>query len=66
MAHFYGYLHGRGTVTRTGHKTTGISARLESSSHTLDTRLYHQDGEDFAVVEIDGREVYRGPFAPPK
>ena len=64
MAHFYGYLTGgRGDVTRTGHKTTGISAQLKTWSAKLNVRLYHVDGEDRYAVDLEGRDGERKELA---
>ena len=54
MAHFYGYLTGgRGDVTRTGSRKSGITARLQTWTAKVRVRLYHVDGEDRYEVEID-------------
>lgn len=52
MAHFRGTLQGaRGQVSRLGHKSTGITAVLQSWNGAVRVELVHgDDGHDYCVV----------------
>lgn len=51
MAHFYGSMNGgRGETTRTGHKTTGMSAHLRGWNIGTRVQVVHRNGAD--VVEV--------------
>ena len=54
MSHFYGYLWGsRGTVTRTGGKDSGISAKIKSWSNTVEIGLENDtDNKDILHISI--------------
>lgn len=64
MSHFYGYLTGgRGTATRTGHKTTGISATLTTWGEGVEVRLYHDAGRDHFRVTRTSKSGREEPLA---
>jgi hypothetical protein len=53
MAHFYGILKGgRGEVTRTGHKTTGLETTAASHEGCVKVELWH-DEDGFDLVRVD-------------
>ena len=53
MSHFYGYLWGsRGTVTRQGHKTEGINARLKSWTNDINISLVDVNGKDKLIINM--------------
>jgi hypothetical protein len=59
MSHFYGRLNGAaGQATRTGSRSSGISATVRTWSGDLDTRLWHgpaavgSEGADFANIDL--------------
>ena len=69
MAHFYGTLQGgRGRVTKTGNKTTGLSTVAASWEGAVEVNLSHKDGRDMVEVRFRpwrgaGAEglIYKGP-----
>jgi len=53
MAHFYGWLKGnRGTVTRVGSKSSGITATIRSWNNKVEVLLMDKNGEDHLILII--------------
>lgn len=71
MAHFRGTLQGtRGEASRLGTKSSGLRVEAASWQGKVVTKLFEQDGKDFAEVWLlphDGqgtsRQLYSGPVS---
>ena len=71
MAHFRADIHGcRGVASRLGTKGSGLLAHIGSWSGGVRVHLYHQDGEDYARVELmkwhgagTDKTLYDGPVS---
>jgi hypothetical protein len=66
MAHFYGRLQGgRGGVTRTGTKNSGIEVTAESWSTIVRAKQAHVGGSDIAMIDFTtkhGVPMFRATF----
>ena len=60
MSHFYGFLTGsrNKTITRCGHKSTGISARIQSWRHQCNTSLHfnEQTGHNWLSITVTNKD----------